>query len=143
MPYIPHTDAERFEMLKTIGVENMADLFRDVPEAVRFPRLDLPPAVSEVEVMWELQNIASANVNTAECRASWARVRTITIFPRPSTMSSAEASFTPPTRPTSRKSRKARSRPLFEYQSMMCALTAWRSLTPATMMARRRWLKAS
>ena len=37
--YISITDAERAEMLAAIGVEQVADLFADVPEAVRFPEL--------------------------------------------------------------------------------------------------------
>ena len=29
--FIPHTDSEREEMLKVIGVKNLEDLFKDVP----------------------------------------------------------------------------------------------------------------
>lgn len=64
MSYIPHTDAERREMLDVIGVERIEDLFYDVPEHTRFPRLDLPPALSEMEVMWELQSLSEVNVET-------------------------------------------------------------------------------
>ena len=35
--FIPHTDAERKEMLKEIGVSRIEDLFNDIPEKVRFP----------------------------------------------------------------------------------------------------------
>ncbi len=63
MTYIPHTDAERRQMLDMIGVERIEDLFQDVPERVRFPKLDLPPALSEMEVMWELQGLAEANAD--------------------------------------------------------------------------------
>jgi glycine dehydrogenase subunit 1 len=61
MPYIPHSDADRRKMLEAIGVETIEDLFRDVPEAVRFPELNLPPALSEMEVRWELEAMADAN----------------------------------------------------------------------------------
>ena len=59
--YIPHTDEDREAMLRTIGVERMEDLFPDVPAAHRFPDLNLPPALTEMEVQAELNNIASAN----------------------------------------------------------------------------------
>ena len=37
--FVPHTDPERDEMLKVIGVERLEDLFTDVPEGYRFPEL--------------------------------------------------------------------------------------------------------
>ena len=65
MNYIPHTDAEREAMLKTIGVPRIEDLFEAVPEKYRFPELDLPPALTEMEVAWELQSLADANADTS------------------------------------------------------------------------------
>jgi len=59
--YSPHTASDQAAMLKTIGVDKIEDLFRDVPANYRFPELDLPPALSEMEAMAELQGIASAN----------------------------------------------------------------------------------
>ena len=34
--FIPHTEAERDEMLKTVGVKRLEDLFVDVPAALSF-----------------------------------------------------------------------------------------------------------
>lgn len=59
--FIPHTDQEREHMLRTIGVEKIEDLFRDVPEEVRFPDLNLPPRLTEIEAAAELQALADAN----------------------------------------------------------------------------------
>ncbi len=59
--FIPHTDAEREAMLKTIGVKRLEDLFQDVPAAQRFPKLNLPPALSEMEVMEEMQDLSMSN----------------------------------------------------------------------------------
>src|SRR5512136_3028779 len=59
--FIPHTDAEREAMLHTIGVDRIEDLFKDVPEAYRFPKLDLPPAFTEMEALSEAQDLAEAN----------------------------------------------------------------------------------
>jgi len=68
--YIPHTDADREEMLNTIGVERIEGLFQDVPSEHRFPNLDLPPALTEMEVLTELQDLAWAN-DTARDLASF------------------------------------------------------------------------
>ena len=50
MTYTPHTEAQRQEMLRAIGVEKVADLFADVPAAHRFPTLQLPAPISEIEI---------------------------------------------------------------------------------------------
>jgi len=64
--YLPHTPAEREAMLKTIGVKSVADLFQDVPAAHRFPDLNLPPGMTEMEALSEMQELAFANSHTAE-----------------------------------------------------------------------------
>jgi glycine dehydrogenase subunit 1 len=64
--FVPHTNSEREEMLRTIGVERIEDLFSDVPEGYRFPQLDLPAGVTEMEVMAELQELASGNASTRD-----------------------------------------------------------------------------
>ncbi|MBN1285012.1 MAG: aminomethyl-transferring glycine dehydrogenase subunit GcvPA [Anaerolineae bacterium] len=63
MTYLPHTDADREAMLAAIGVEDAADLFEAIPEAVRFPALDLPGALAELETMTELQHLSKANIS--------------------------------------------------------------------------------
>ncbi len=59
--FIPHTEAEKDAMLKSIGVRDIKDLFTDVPEKYRFPKLNLPPGVTEMEVFSELSEYADAN----------------------------------------------------------------------------------
>jgi glycine dehydrogenase subunit 1 len=51
MRYIPHTPAERAEMLEALGISAVDDLFQDIPGAARLTRpLDLPRALSELEL---------------------------------------------------------------------------------------------
>ncbi len=59
--YIPHTNEDREAMLQTVGVKRIEDLFQDVPAAHRFPDLKLPSALTEMEVMSEMKDIAAAN----------------------------------------------------------------------------------
>lgn len=63
MTYIPISPKERDAMLKTIGVKSLADLFDAIPAKHRFPKLDLPRALSEMEAYAELNDIAQANEN--------------------------------------------------------------------------------
>ncbi|MCD6401683.1 MAG: aminomethyl-transferring glycine dehydrogenase subunit GcvPA [Anaerolineales bacterium] len=62
--YIPHTDADREEMLKTIGVKSLEDLFGSLPKEQLFRHLNLPPAITEMEAFNELKYIASVNETT-------------------------------------------------------------------------------
>jgi len=64
--YIPHTDAERDAMLRTIGISSLNDLFQDVPVSHRFPKLNLPPALTEMEAMTELREISAANATVQD-----------------------------------------------------------------------------
>jgi glycine dehydrogenase subunit 1 len=64
MAYIPHTEDDRRTMLAAIGVERLEDLYEAVPADVRFPDLDLPEAISEVEAKQEMQALSEANLET-------------------------------------------------------------------------------
>ena len=63
MTYIPTSPREREDMLKTIGVKSLDALFEAVPAKHRFPQLDLPPALTEMEAMAELSGLAQSNEN--------------------------------------------------------------------------------
>src|SRR5574341_1124035 len=63
MTYIPISPKERDAMLDPIGVKSLDDLFKDVPAKHRFPKLNLPPALTEMEAMNELSGLAQANEN--------------------------------------------------------------------------------
>jgi glycine dehydrogenase subunit 1 len=63
MTYIPISPKERDAMLETIGVKTLDELFEAVPEKHRFPQLDLPPALTEMEALNELSSLAQANEN--------------------------------------------------------------------------------
>jgi glycine dehydrogenase subunit 1 len=64
--YIPHTDFEREEMLKAIGVKDLDQLFQSIPTQHRFPDLSLPEPLTEMEAMDELQSISWSNESTQD-----------------------------------------------------------------------------
>jgi glycine dehydrogenase subunit 1 len=63
MTYVPHTDAERGQMLARIGAKTVEDLFHSIPAEYRFPPITLPQPLSEPELMAELLNLSEANVD--------------------------------------------------------------------------------
>jgi glycine cleavage system P protein (glycine dehydrogenase) subunit 1 len=67
MGYLSLTDADRETMLAQIGVDSVDELFRDIPEGVRFRgRLDLEPSLAEQELVAHLTELAELNVPAGE-----------------------------------------------------------------------------
>jgi len=66
MTYIPISPKERDAMLKTVGVKSLDDLFEAIPQKHRFPELDLPPALTEMEAATLLSEMAQTNENVRE-----------------------------------------------------------------------------
>jgi glycine dehydrogenase subunit 1 len=62
MTFNPHTPADREEMLAAIGVNSIEDLFEAIPESIRFPNLELPPMLTEMEAAARMQELASRNI---------------------------------------------------------------------------------
>ena len=57
--YIPNTEQEQSEMLATLGLSSLDDLFLDIPEEFRNPPLNLDPPLSELEIQRELGELAA------------------------------------------------------------------------------------
>ncbi len=63
--YVSATDQDRREMLATIGVDSIEELFADIPAGLRLRReLALGPGLSEQEVFEELRALAARNSST-------------------------------------------------------------------------------
>ena len=61
--FVPTTARERDEMLRAIGATSIDDLFRDIPARFHKPDLDVPPGLSELEVLRHLRAIAEQNLD--------------------------------------------------------------------------------
>jgi glycine cleavage system P protein (glycine dehydrogenase) subunit 1 len=65
--YLSLTDKDRAAMLEAVRVSSVDELFRDIPEEVRFDReLDVPPALSEPELVAHLEDLAARNASTRD-----------------------------------------------------------------------------
>src|SRR4051794_8162740 len=62
MTFNPHTDADRAEMLATIGVGSIDELFSPIASDIRFPALDLLPQLTEMEAAARLSELAAKNL---------------------------------------------------------------------------------
>jgi glycine dehydrogenase subunit 1 len=65
--YVSATEVERREMLATIGVASIEDLFADIPAGLRLERpLAIGAGLAEQEVLQELSALAARNVSTED-----------------------------------------------------------------------------
>ncbi|MBI3977306.1 MAG: aminomethyl-transferring glycine dehydrogenase subunit GcvPA [Chloroflexi bacterium] len=123
MNYVPNTDAERAEMLAAIGVPSAADLFADVPAAHRRPRLILPPPLSEIEMLAELQQLSERNADLGHyaCFLGAGAYRHFipSVVGHVIGRSEFYTAYTPYQPEVSQGTLQA----IYEYQSMVCGLT--------------------
>src|SRR5256885_6970442 len=64
MSFVSLTEQDRQQMLETIGIASIDELFEDLPEGVRLRRpLALEPALSEPELVAHLTELAERNVH--------------------------------------------------------------------------------
>ena len=123
MSYIPHTPVETETMLAAIGVQSIDELFDAVPAAHRFPSLDLPPPLSEMEVANEMLAISEANdhgQDYAVFRGAGAYHHFIpSVVNHILLRGEFYTAYTPYQPEVSQGTLQA----TYEYQSMMCALT--------------------
>ncbi|MEN6470790.1 MAG: aminomethyl-transferring glycine dehydrogenase subunit GcvPA [Clostridiaceae bacterium] len=63
--YVPHTEAERREMLATLGLGSLDELYADVPEALKLKGgLKLPAGMSEAELRRHFAALAAKNTTS-------------------------------------------------------------------------------
>ncbi len=124
MTYIPISPNEREAMLKTIGVQTLDDLFQDVPEKYRFPKLDLPPALTEMEAAQYLQELASLNETVHGDLISFLGAGMYNHYiPAVVDHILRRGEFYTAYTPYQPEISQGTLQAIFEYQSLMCALT--------------------
>jgi glycine dehydrogenase subunit 1 len=123
MPYIPHTDAERSEMLHAIGLERLEDLFQAVPAHIRFPELDLPEGLSEMEALQELAELSQTNEHVGELACFLGAGAYHHYIPPTVNYILNRGEFVTAYTPYQPEISQGTLQAIFEYQSQMCALT--------------------
>ncbi|UCF61064.1 MAG: aminomethyl-transferring glycine dehydrogenase subunit GcvPA [Anaerolineaceae bacterium] len=123
MAYVPHTESDRRAMLAEIGLERMDDLYDAIPKEVRFPDLDLPDPISEMEITREMLTLSEANleVQHVPCFLGAGAYNHFipSIIDHILLRNEFYTAYTPYQPEISQGTLQA----IFEYQSLMCNLT--------------------
>ena len=121
--YVSNTQQDREEMLAAIGVASVDDLFAAVPEAMRFPSVELPPPLSEAELLRELRRLSAADAN-AQSHSVFLGAGAYNHFV-PSAVDALlrRAEFYTAYTPYQPEIAQGTLQAIFEYQTLICALT--------------------
>jgi len=121
--YIPHTEVERQQMLAAIGVTTIEDLFEAVPASHRFPKLNLPAPLSEMEIVQEMQHLAEANEHGGDYALFRGAGAYHHFIPSVVNHMLMRGEFYTAYTPYQPEVSQGTLQAVYEYQSMMCALT--------------------
>lgn len=119
--YIPSTDEQRRQMLAAVGVSSIDELYRNIPEAMRLQKLELPDGLSELEARQTLEAFAAQNKQfSAIFRGAGAYHHYIPSIVKRVT---AKEEFVTAYTPYQAEISQGILQSIFEYQTMICELT--------------------
>jgi glycine dehydrogenase subunit 1 len=122
--YTAVTESDLREMLHTIGVGSIEDLFADIPPAVRLQRpLDLPEGLGEAEVYTHLRELAARNVSAEDELTFLGAGMYDHYVPAVVDMLLGRSEFLTPYTPYQPEISQGGLQVMFEYQTAICELT--------------------
>lgn len=124
MPYLFNTAESQQEMLQTVGVESVDELFDQIPRELRLDRpLKLPPPMSELELEAHLRKLASQNVGASD-RVSFLGGGIYDHFvPAAVDAIAGRSEFYTAYTPYQAEASQGSLQAFFEYQTLICELT--------------------
>ncbi|HHU17468.1 MAG TPA: aminomethyl-transferring glycine dehydrogenase subunit GcvPA [Clostridiales bacterium] len=118
------TDSDRKHMLKEVGVKTMKDLFADVSDKVYLARkLNIPPALSEMEVIKKLKSMAEKNSDLDHYTCFLGAGAYDHFIPAAIGQLLSRQEFYTAYTPYQPEISQGTLQAIFEYQSMICELT--------------------
>jgi glycine dehydrogenase subunit 1 len=120
MAYIPHTSDDVAGMLKLIGARSIDELFDEIPAQLRAGTLALPPPLSEMEIGRLMTERAALDGRPLNFIGAGAYEHHI---PAPVWAITTRGEFYSAYTPYQAEASQGTLQLIYEYQSMMCALT--------------------
>jgi len=123
MAYIPNGADEQRQMLQAIGVGTLEDLFASVPGELRHPAMDLPEPLAEQELVAELGRLAARNRPMGSMDSFLGAGVYRRFVPAIVRAAVARPEFYTAYTPYQAEASQGTLQTIFEFQSMICALT--------------------
>jgi glycine dehydrogenase subunit 1 len=124
MPYLYNTPEDQREMLAAIGAESIDELFDQVPDALKLGRpLNLPPAMSEMELDQHLRQLAAANQHAGQKVCFLGGGSYDHFVPAVCDVIGSRSEFYTSYTPYQAEASQGNLQAMFEYQSLIARLT--------------------
>jgi len=123
MRYFPLSPDDRREMLTTLGISDIKDLFADIPPAIRFQGEFHIPTLSEPEVTQRLEGLADKNENTKSTPSFLGGGIYQHYIPAAIKHLVMRSEFYTAYTPYQAEVSQGTLQAIFEYQTMICLLT--------------------
>ncbi len=120
MAFIPHTPDDIARMLEVIGVRSIDQLFDEIPGELRAGALGVPPALSEMEIGRLMADRAASDGRPLNFIGAGAYEHHI---PAPVWAIATRGEFYSAYTPYQAEASQGTLQLIYEYQSMICALT--------------------
>ncbi len=122
-PYLPHTEHDRQEMLKSIGVRAFDELIEQIPKEVRAKGIDIPLGLTELELKEYVASLAAKNkpASAQKCFLGGGSYRRFVPAAVPAIVGRSEfaTAYTPYQPEVSQGSLQV----IYEFQTAVCLLT--------------------
>ena len=122
-PFTPNTEEHRKKMLDAIGMNSVEDLFADIPEKVRNPDLNLPKAMSELDLRAYASELSSRNASAGEYTSFLGAGSYWHHIPAVVSSIASRGEFMTAYTPYQPEVSQGTLQVAYEFQSMICQLT--------------------
>ncbi|MBI5180019.1 MAG: aminomethyl-transferring glycine dehydrogenase subunit GcvPA [Nitrospirae bacterium] len=124
MGYVPNTEKDRKEMLRTIGVDDIEKLLTDIPEEIRLKKeLNLPSPLSENELKKELLVLSEKNADLLHYTSFLGAGAYDHYIPSVVEHMVSRSEFYTAYTPYQAEASQGMLQSIYEFQSMICELT--------------------
>ncbi|MHB1419642.1 MAG: aminomethyl-transferring glycine dehydrogenase subunit GcvPA [Bacillota bacterium] len=124
MDFVPHTPEEREAMCGSLGIKSVAELFADIPGAVRYSgNPGIPPSMSERDLLIHLKELSNQNTTVEDYISFLGAGAYQHHIPSLIRHLTHRAEFYTAYTPYQPEISQGTLRVIFEFQTMLCQLT--------------------
>jgi glycine dehydrogenase subunit 1 len=123
MAYLPNSDADRTAMLEVVGAPSVSELFATIPDSLRDPAVELPAPLGEQDLVAEVERLAARNHPLSELDNFLGAGVYSRFIPAIVRGTIGRPEFYTAYTPYQAEASQGTLQTIFEFQSMICALT--------------------
>src|SRR5260370_15533537 len=124
LSYVVNTAQEQAAMLRLIGVESIAELFKNIPPHLRLNRpLDVPPALNEIDLTRHMVRLAGRNRSADDAACFLGGGSYDHFIPASVDSVAGRSEFYTAYPPYQPEASQGSFQAFYEFQTMICQLT--------------------